>query len=249
MKKFLYFSKNIFIGCEQALYDVEDFESIELEQLNREIEIENAVCSQEEINADLSDTPSKKKLKREIRAESILRLEEAARTADEFKIVVKWWDRLDDNRERKERYHEVSRGDNVPLDYNAVEDGIHYPRNLNHFIWRQIQKGEFLDAIYNCPYEIHELVTESYLSNILDDLKIEHKELLYYIAIRQYSSSKIAKLKGQSDRNIRNVKNTILKKARRKIYEYLTFNNKHSMTIEEELFMMNYAIIVDRNKK
>lgn len=231
------------------MYDVEDFERDELERLNKAVEIENTVCSQDEINTDLSDTPSKKKLKREIRAESILRLEEAARTADEFKIVIKWWDRLDDNRERKERYHEVGRGDNVPLDYNAVEDGIHYPRNLNHFIWRQIQKGEFLDAIYNCPYEIHELVTEPYLSNILEDLKIEHKELLYYIAIRQYSSSRIAKLKCQSDRNIRNVKNTILKKARKKICDYLTFNEKHSLTIEEKLFMMNYAIIVDRSKK
>lgn len=176
-EKILYFSKNIFIGGEQALYDVEDFDNDEVEQLNREIAIENAVCSQEEINADLSDTPSKKKLKREIRAESILRLEEAARTTDEFKIVIKWWDRLDDNRERKERYHEVGRGDNVPLDYNAVEDGIHYPRNLNYFIWRQIQKGEFLDAIYNCPYEIHELVTKPYLSDILEDLKIEHSGL------------------------------------------------------------------------
>lgn len=231
------------------MYDVEDFERDESERLNKAVEIENIVCSQDKINTDLSDTPSKKKLKREIRAESILRLEEAARTADEFKIVIKWWDRLDDNRERKERYHEVGRGDNVPLDYNAVEDGIHYPRNLNHFIWRQIQKGEFLDAIYNCPYEIHELVTEPYLSNILDDLKIEHKELLYYIAIRQYSSSKIAKLKGQSDRNIRNVKNTILKKARKKIYEYLTFNNKHSMTIEEKLFMETHQNMIDNSKQ
>lgn len=230
------------------MYDVEDFERDELERLNTSIEIENIVCSQDEINTDFSDTLPKKKLKREIRSESILRLEEAARTADEFKIVIKWWDRLDDNRERKERYHEVSRGDNVPLDYNAVEDGIHYPRNLNHFIWRQIQKGEFLDAIYNCPYEIHELITEPYLSNILEDLKIEHKELLYYIAIRQYGSSTIAKLKGQSDRNIRNVKNTILKKARKKICEYLTFNSKHSMTIEEKLFMKIQQNMIDNSK-
>lgn len=229
------------------MYDVEDFENDELEQLHREIAIENTVCSQEEIKADFSDTPSKKKLQHEIRAESILRLEEAARTADDFKIVISWWDRLDANRERKERYHEVGRGDNVPIDYNAVEDGIHYPRNLNHFIWRQIQKGEFLDAIYNCPYEIHELVTEPYLSSVLYDLKIEYKELLYYIAIRQYSSSKIASLKGQSDRNIRKVRNTMLKKTGKKIYEYLTFNKKHRMTIEEKRFIEIYKNTIDNN--
>lgn len=85
------------------------------------------------------------------------------------------------------------------------------------------------------------------MSNILDDLKIEHKELLYYIAIRQYSSSKIAKLKGQSDRNIRKVRNTMLKKTGKKIYEYLTFNKKHRMTIEEKRFIEIYKNIIDND--
>jgi len=31
---------------------------------------------------------------------------------------------------------------------------------ISHVFWKQIMKGDFLDAIYNCPFEMHELVTD-----------------------------------------------------------------------------------------
>lgn len=232
------------------MYDIDEIENDELQKLNRELEIENTVCSQIETDNNFdndTDVPEQKKLKHELRAEALARLEDAARTVDEFEKVIEWWDGLDANRERKERYHEISRGDNVPIDYNAVEDGINYPRNLNHFIWQQIQKGNFLDAIFNCPYEIHELVTEPYISRIIDNLSIENKELLYYIAIRQYSTTRISKLKCQSERNIRKVRNTMLKRIQRKLYAALL--DRQHMTIEEKRFVANYAILVDSNKQ
>ena len=64
---------------------------------------------------------SEKRLKREIRAESIRRLEEAARTESDFRVVVDEWNKLDRNRERRERDHENLRGD-VPLEYQAVSE-------------------------------------------------------------------------------------------------------------------------------
>ncbi len=43
-------------------------------------------------------------------------LKDAARTPKDFENVIAWWNRLDANRQRKERYHELSRsGDNIPL--------------------------------------------------------------------------------------------------------------------------------------
>lgn len=57
---------------------------------------------------------SEKRLKRQIRAEALARLEDAARTEDDFRYVVSEWDRLDRNRERRERDHENLRGD-VPV--------------------------------------------------------------------------------------------------------------------------------------
>lgn len=69
------------------------------------------------------EEPERKKLKRELRAEALARLEDSARTQREFENVIAWWDRLDANRERRERYHELSRsGDDVPLDYGASAD-------------------------------------------------------------------------------------------------------------------------------
>ena len=46
---------------------------------------------------------SEKRLKREIRAEALKRLKEAARTESDFLTVVDEWNKLDRNRERRER--------------------------------------------------------------------------------------------------------------------------------------------------
>ena len=64
---------------------------------------------------------SEKRLKREIRAEALRRLEEAARTESDFLTVVDEWNKLDRNRERRERDHENLRGD-VPLEFQAVPE-------------------------------------------------------------------------------------------------------------------------------
>lgn len=65
---------------------------------------------------EYNDSSSEKTmLHREARALAISRLEESARTEEEFANVISWWDKLDDNRERRERYHEIGRSE-VPLD-------------------------------------------------------------------------------------------------------------------------------------
>jgi len=140
-----------------------------------------------------NERPERKQLKRELQAEALTHLEDAARTEDDFQKIVDWWNRLDENRERRERYHEVLRnGDNVPLDYGAVENGMFFPDALNCALEHQIRKGDFLDAIFYCPYELHELVTDAGISAILKDLTEDQKELLFLWAVRLYSSSKIA---------------------------------------------------------
>ena len=90
--------------------------------------------------------------------------------------MIAWWDRLDANRERRERYHELSRsGDDVPLDYGASANELFFPDMLNDVLEKQLRKGDFIDAIFYCPYDIHELVTEEYLSliHISIGLKLE----------------------------------------------------------------------------
>ena len=50
---------------------------------------------------------AKEKLKRELERDALAQIEDAARSANDFENVVVWWDRLDANRERKERHYEI----------------------------------------------------------------------------------------------------------------------------------------------
>ena len=229
----------------RTLYN-RDFDE-EQERIDREIELENQAAF---LAADeyIEENPTNKKLKRELRAEALRLIEEAARTQEDFEKVVKWYDRLDANRERKERYHEICRGDNVPLDYNADENGISFPRSINKYLWKQIQKGEFEETIYDCPHELQDLITEPYISKIIGELTPEQKEVLFYYIVKEYPTSVIACIRGQTDRNIRKVKNTALKQIRKKIYNYLTSNPEHNMTTQEKTFVENYQNLIDNSE-
>lgn len=201
---------------------------------------------------DTDEQPERKKLKRELQAEALTRLEDAARTPADFKKVTDWWDRLDANRERRERYHEVLRsGDDLPLEFGMTKDGMCFPGGMNRALARQIRKGDFLDAIFNCPYELHDLVADADLSDILLDLKEDQKELLFLWAVRLYSSSKIAAIRGQSDRNIRKVRAVILKRIHKKLLASLQEKARKGLplTFEEKAFLAeNKKTALDGNK-
>lgn len=216
----------------------------------------------DELEADAAENPiedensdedsERKKLKRELQAEALARLEDAARTVSDFEKVVAWWDKLDANRERRERYHELSRsGDDLPLDYGAAKDGLFFPDTLNDVLEKQLRKGDFIDAIFYCPYDIHELVTEENLSDILLELSEDHKELLFLYAVRLFSSTRIAAIRGQTDRNIRKVRVTMLKKIQKKLLPALLEKAKKQqpLTLLEKEFLADNSTEVDSQKK
>ena len=230
------------------------------EQAMRQIAKEEQLI--EELEADAEEHPfedgtdeeesERKKLKRELRAEALARLEDSARTQRDFENVIAWWDRLDANRERRERYHELSRsGDDVPLDYGASANELFFPDTLNDVLEKQLRKGDFIDAIFYCPYDIHELVTEEYLSKILWELNEEHKELLFLCAVRLFSSTRIAKIRNQSDRNIRKVRGTMLKKIRKKLLPALLdkAEKQQPMTLLEKDFLEESGMEIDSGEK
>ena len=226
-------------------------DEIELdEQLVIAAAIEAAAYSQEYAPLTEETTSSKKKLKRQLRAEALLRLEEAAETTDDFKNIVSWWDKLDSNRERRERDHEVSRGDNIPLEYGEKPFGIRVPYSLNSSIAKQIQKGDFIEYIFFCPHELQELVTENYIYKIINNLSTEHKELLFLSALRKYNAVKIAALRKQTDRNIRKVSKTMLNKIQKLLYRVLSSGKipASHMTTKEKAFIKYYAKHTDKDR-
>ena len=241
-----------FAGWDDALAD--DTLAQELEQ-ERAVELESELEQDEhpiDYDAELENAEeeaaptSAKRLKRELRAEALRRLEDAARTAEDFAVVVEEWNKLDRNRERRERDHENLRGD-VPLEYQAVPEPKIVPRWLNNPAVRQLCSGNFLD----CPYEMHQLTANAFLSQMIEELSEDHKEILYFLSIRLYSTTQLAQMRGQSDRNIRKVRNTIRKKLQKKLYAHLCRmqDEGKSLTLRERQFMEEYAALLEEKGK
>ena len=179
-------------------------------------------------------------LHREARAIAIRRIEESARTEADFENVLYWWDKLDANRVRKERDHEVGRS-TVPLEWGAYELYLSGKPSYDMILRKLMLTGDFLVIIFDHPETIHELVTDADLSKILKELKPHLKNMLYYLFLRDYSTTEYAESIGQSDRNIRGIRETALKKIRKLYGGILTYRkeNNLSMTLDEKYFLGN----------
>ena len=228
--------------AEERLAELEN----ELEQDEHPIDYEAELEDEEEEAAPVNE----KRLKREIRAEAVRRLEEAARTEKDFRAVVEEWNKLDRNRERRERDHENLRGD-VPLEYQAVPEPKLIPRWMNNPTYRQLMAGNFLDILFDCPYEMHNLTADPFISRMVEELSEEHKEVLYFLSLRLYSTTRLAAVRGQSDRNIRKLRKTIHKKLQRQMYDHLCGKQEHggSLTLRERQFLEEYSKIARKQGK
>lgn len=146
---------------------------------------------------------------------------------------------------------EMERSD-VPLECGMSPDEIIIPAPISHVFWKQIMKGDFLDAIYNCPFEMHELVTDEDISRAIFALKDGQKELLYQLAIKRYSCRMIAVFREQTDRNIRKIRDTMLKKLRKSFMPALQsrVDNHISLTKQKQIFYDTYLTqITDKKNK
>jgi hypothetical protein len=169
-------------------------------------------------------------LQRDLRRIALNRMEDAARTMDDYQEVIKVWDRLDANRERKERYHTISRGD-VPLDYEAAPDGIIFPAPHDNMRFQAILNGDLEDVVFDCPFELHELVTDEEISQAIADLKDAHKEILFYSGLHLLSTAAIGRIRGQSDRNIRKVRATMLKRLHTPLLATLSERSENGLPL------------------
>ena len=185
---------------------------------------------------------NKTMLKRELRAIALKRLEDSARTVSDFEEVIKEWDHLDDNRERKERYHEIGR-ENIDSKKDVAPLAIIVPAPINHAYWRQLMKEDFIDIISNCPYEMHNSLSDEDYSKIIYDLKDNHKELIYFLYLRDFTANQLAALRNQSDRNIRGIRSTVLGQIEKKVLLVLAdrLGQDFPFTGEERDFLSRHA--------
>lgn len=109
-----------------------------------------------------------------------------------------------------------------------------------------MSSGNFLDLIFDCPYEMHQLTANAFLSKLIQSLSEEHKEVLYFLSLRLYSTTQLAGLRGQSDRNICKIRTTIRKNLQKRLYDHLCGKEKGggSLTLRERQFMEEYAALL-----
>lgn len=203
-------------------------------------------------NAELEDEveeavpTSDKRLKREIKAEALRRLEEAARTEADFQAVINQWDKLDQNRERRERDHENLRGD-VPLEYQTIPNPSIAPIWMNDPAFRQLCHGNFLDILFDCPHELHNLAGNPFISDLLLELNEDQQEVLYFLFVRLYSTTRLAEMRHQSDRNIRKQRKNICSKLQKRMYDHLIGSQR--LTKRERTFLEEYEKAVREQGK
>lgn len=189
---------------------------------------------------------SDKRLKREIKAEALRRLEEAARTEADFQAVINQWDKLDQNRERRERDHENLRGD-VPLEYQTIPNPSIAPIWMNDPAFRQLCHGNYLDILFDCPHELHNLAGNPFISELLRNLNEDQQEILYFLFVRLYSTTRLAEMRHQSDRNIRKQRKKICAKLQKRMYDHLIGSQR--LTKRERTFLEEYEKTVREQGK
>ena len=146
-------------------------------------------------------------LQREIKKMSLARMEEAARSVEDFNAVQVMWDKLDANWERKQRY------------YGFLTPTITID-------WLVGRNGEFLDIIFDNAEEMYQLIEDIDISQLVNALRTKPKEVLYLSAVRLYTIQQIALVKGQTDRNILKMKTKMMDKLRNNLSERLIIRIK-----------------------
>ena len=99
---------------------------------------------------------------------SVERRTQVARTVAEFDELIKEMDRLDRNRERRERYHEILQEEYIP-DGEEFYSGRIFPAALDSPECKLILRGMFLDLFYNCPYEMYQLTADPFSFMLADE--------------------------------------------------------------------------------
>lgn len=152
---------------------------------------------------------SRIRVSKEVRDEALRRIELSARTLEDFQAVTAEYDRRDSSRERKERRHEQT-SQEYALDQGVMGEGKIFPTWLNSPTFRQICRGYFLDFLANCPFEMENLSAKAYVRKAVLSLRPDQRLLLYQTGIRLMTPQELAAMRGQTDRNIRKIRDSLM---------------------------------------
>jgi len=64
-------------------------------------------------------------------------------------------------------FHWDNDAEDVLLEYGATGDGTIFPASLCSSSWRELCSGYLLNIIFDCPYEMHEMLADHFLSKMV----------------------------------------------------------------------------------
>ena len=196
---------------------------------------------------------NKRILMREARRIALTRLEEAARTEDDWHEVIRQWDHLDDNRERRERYSEIARPNALMLHWDKSNNthgeirrhfNVVIPQPIKYYWWRQLLAGDYLDTVFDSPDEMWQLVEDWDVASLLKQLTEKQKEVLYLRTVRLLKATQIANLQNKTDRAVRKLYAAAISDMRVKLAVKIGEQMRKecpSMTYDKRVFLEEYA--------
>ena len=201
-------------------------------------------------------------LKRQARADYLRRIENSAQTVDDFNEVTDMYDKLDANRERRERYHEIGMNEykllntelgksNKGIDLeqrtadrqNGYSNGAVIPAPICHSYWRELIRGDFISYIFDNALDIWQIFDNWQVGNLYRyELTVKQKETLFLSVVRLATSEQIGCYTNKTDRAVRRLLFDALENIRNplaKITKQL-LEDKLPVTLEQRRFLVWY---------
>jgi hypothetical protein len=202
-----------------------------------------------------------KRMTRLAESEALRRVENAARTTGEFRELNDLYDKLDGNRERRERYHEIGTGEYKLLNTtigksnkgtdpekreaereNGYSDGEAIPPPLTVEYWRELMRGDFISTIYDNPAEIWQILGDWQVGRVTKELTVKQRDVLFRSAVRLCPSERIAECTGKTSRGVNKLLAATLKHIRPLLAEQIRrrLEDELPVTLEKRRFLEWY---------
>jgi hypothetical protein len=174
------------------------------------------------------------------RLEALRRYEHAARSISDFQSLAGMYDKLDENRERKEHYHEIlcPTHEVFRRDYT---NGEVVPAPLCDPYWQELMRGNFISTIYDHGDEIWQVFGDWQIGELIKNLAIKQREALFLKAVRLCSTEQIACYTDKTDRAVRKLIAAALAQVRSRLAEVIRYQldrpNEYSVTSAKLRFL------------
>ena len=165
--------------------------------------------------------------------ESIDRLADAARTENEFRKIVTWFDALDERTQNA--YNKKTR----QLDRD-VFDWVCY-RNTG------LYEGDILSLLFSCVCQMHDLLEDSEVSALVNKATYKQKNVFFLRVFRGCSSQQIAACLDMTDRNVRDLTDKMVAKIQKGLFELFTKRQKNKISLTNR--EINFLNIYNKNQK